>query len=295
MIVRRIKEVRDGLLKASLRRVEKSLPVDQLYRVVQPMAFLRAAMRAAFCKAPQAIPLPGCFRGMQTFQPRRLERMDHYLNFSVLHFADRLATPKWRARCHFVGLDRIEAALKNKRPVVLAATHFGPFYFMQYWLRAANVPIAAFVGGNARNSRKRRQVFDERSPFPKLRIRFYQDELREAVEFLRAGNVLLLAIDRQGSQQITVPVRDGWTFEMNTAAIRLAMRHNADLIPYCFVDEGHWRFRIELGQPVPREYLQSEETMKLAGAYLIEQMLPHFEAHPGQCPKHLLDLFKPTG
>jgi hypothetical protein len=59
----------------------------------------------------------------------------------------------------------------------------------------------------------------------------------------------------------------------------------------CALDEGRWRFCLELGAPVPAEYL-AETSLDLAGKHLIEQMLPHFESHPEQCPKYLLDHFK---
>jgi len=124
---------------------------------------------------------------------------------------------------------------------------------------------------------------------------FYQDELREAVEFLTAGNALLVGIDLARGRQMNVPVRDGWNFQMATGALRMAIRHQAELVPYCLIDEGGWRFRIELGRPVPREYLLSDSDLSRAGKHLIEEMLVHFQRHPEQCPKYLLARFQESG
>ena len=45
---------------------------------------------------------------------------------------------------------------------------------------------------------------------------------------------------------------------MNTGAVRLAIRQQAELVPATLVDEGGWHFRLELGRPVPKEFLATE-------------------------------------
>jgi hypothetical protein len=75
--------------------------------------------------------------------------------------------------------------------------------------------------------------------------------------------------------------------------MRLAMRHQADLIPCTVVDEGHWRFSIKFGQPVPRELLAARGDWLPAGKHLIDEMLPVFQARPEQCRPDLIRYLKP--
>jgi hypothetical protein len=75
---------------------------------------------------------------------------------------------------------------------------------------------------------------------------------------------------------------------MATGAVRLALRHQAELIPCSILDEGRWHFRIELGRPVPREFLTAGSGWSRAGKHLLDEMMPHFQAHPEQCGGNLI-------
>ena len=130
-------------------------------------------------------------------------------------------------------------------------------------------------------------------PFPEIPIAFYLDQLREASEFLAAGNSLLIAVDHSAGKQMRVPVGDGWTFQMATGAVRLAVRHRAELFPCVVIDEGCWRFQIKVGRPVPAEYLAAETDLIPAGKHLLNEMLPHFRSYPKQCSHQLIKCFQP--
>jgi lauroyl/myristoyl acyltransferase len=79
---------------------------------------------------------------------------------------------------------------------------------------------------------------------------------------------------------------------MATGAFRLASRCNAELIPVCMTDEGRWHFRLEISQPVPREYLTDGSDMMRAGQYLLHEMLPRMQQHPEYCTNYLLNCFQ---
>ena len=263
-----------------------------MYRLLKPSAFLRAAIRAGFRKAPAPVELPGCFGKKGLVQPRRFERMDFYLNLTLQDFPDRLAMPKWRERLRVSGLENIQPARQNKRPVIFAATHLGPFYLGLYWLRALDLPVATLFGGKSGKEPFLKRLKDRRSPLPHLPITFYRDQLREAAEFLDAGNWLAMMIDFPSGKQMSAPVCDDWIFQMATGAIRLAVRHQAELVPLSIASEGNWRFRLIMGRPVPRELLAQGSDPTRAGAHLIAELLPVFEKYPEQCPPHLLNRFQ---
>ena len=209
--------------------------------------------------------------------------MKRYLNQVLEYLPERLAEPKWIDRCQIEGLDSVLRAQRNGRPVVLAFSHFSAYRLSRFWLRTAGIPAATLMAGEAKNRREWERLGDGFSPFPEIPTVFYLDQLREANGSLAAGNPLLVAIDHAAGKQMQVPVGEGWTFQMATGVVRLAIRHRAELIPCVVIDEGHWRFQLKLGRPVPAEYLTAESDWLHAGKHLLNEMLPHFRNHPDQC------------
>jgi lauroyl/myristoyl acyltransferase len=272
-----------------IRQAERRLPVQSLYRILKPYALGRAALRGI----PAAVPLPACLGTAQAARTVRHWRANSYLNQILEYFPERLAEPKWAEGCRIAGLDRLRQARQNRRPVVLVFCHFGPFYLLRTWLRAAGFPVAALVGGKRAYRSRLRQQEDRVSIFSEIPTAFHMDQLRAAYEFLDAGQALMVAIDTATSKPMSVPAGGGWTFQMATGALRLAIRHRAELIPFSIVDEGHWRFQIELGRPVPPEYLVSEADLVPAGNHLLAEFLPRFRNHPEHCSNQLIQSFHP--
>ena len=273
-----------------IRGAERRLAVPNLYRILRP----HASVRAAFRGIPPSVPLPACLGAEQSVRAIRQWRGHGYMNHLLDYFPERLAETKWMDRCHMTGLDRLQQARRDGRPVVLAFCHFGPFYLLRSWLRAAGFPVAAMVNGKAESRSRLRRREDQVSPLPGIPIAFHLDQLRAADEFLAAGNSLLVAIDEVAGKQINVPVCEGWSFQMATGAIRLAIRHRAELIPCSIVDEGRWHFHLELGRPVPEKFLAARADWVRAGKHLLDEQLPRFRSHPRQCLNQLIKRFQPA-
>ena len=210
--------------------------------------------------------------------------MNFYLNGILDFFPERLASEKWKDCCRFEGLEHLQSARDQGRPVILAFYHFGPYRLTRCLLRSHGIPVAALLGKPTGGpSRYLRGTQDKFELFPEVPVRFRGDQLREAHEFLAAGNILAMPIDGPAGKQMQVPFCEGWTFRMSVGAIRMAIHTGADLIPMCMVDEGRWRFSVILGAPVPREFLSGKENWVRAGKHLIDEMIPVFRAHPEQC------------
>jgi lauroyl/myristoyl acyltransferase len=265
-----------------IRRLERVLSVRGLYRILKPIAFARAILNTAFKKPEPAAPLPDGLGMARTVRLVRRQRTSRYLNHYLEYFPDRLAESKWMNNCRINGLDHLRQARQKGRPVVLAFCHFGPFFLLRSWLRAAGIPAALLIGGKAERRPELFRLLDRFTPFPEIQTVFYMDQLRESSKFLAEGNVLLSAMDGLLGKQMDVPFGEGWTIQMATGAIRMAIRHQAELIPCSIIDEGGWRFRIELGRPVPKNFLTAGSDLIHAGKHLIDEMIPHFMAHPEQ-------------
>jgi lauroyl/myristoyl acyltransferase len=277
-----------------LRILERVLSVSALRRLVKPLSHFRAVLNSVFKKSPAARTLPGCF----TTEPIRIgkrHRQALYLNEVLELIPDRLATAKWRSRCRMNGLEHLQAAQRSGKPVVLAFCHFGHYPLLRFWLRAAGVPVSTLVHGKPESRSLLRRLQDRRSPFPELPPAFYSDQLSDAVRSLADGNPLLIAVDFNSGKQLDVPVTDGWKFRMATGAIRLAISHDAELIPCILIDEGDWRFRLEIGVPVPKEFLTKNAGWSMAGKHLIDHISRHMRSHPEQCSGRPLACFFKDG
>ena len=269
--------------------------VRHLERIFSPRALRRVlapciAVRIAFKRSRPSLPMPGCFSGGE-FRISKQRHRNDYLNAILEFFPERLGTTKWRDRVQMDGLEYLETARRQKRPAILAFCHFGPYPLLRYWLRAAGFPVATVVKGQSQIRPPMKRLKDRMSPFPEAPTVFYhEDQLRDALESLAAGNPLLIAIDARFGKQMDIPVDEHWRFGMANGPIRMAMRHGAELIPCSIIDEGDWRFQIRLGSPVPASLLASGDP-SLAGKHLLDAMLPVWREHPEHCTKEFLRKF----
>jgi lauroyl/myristoyl acyltransferase len=268
-----------------VRRLERILPIEILYWVLTPPAFLRAL---SFRRKPP-IPLPDFFGAKKTVRSRVKQDTIFYLNRAIEFFPERLPEARWKSRCRIVGLERLQHAQQGGRPLVLVFCHFGPLFLMPCWLRAHGVRVAALVWSKSHDRNKLKRLQDEVALFPEIPKTFHPDQLREMVRFLSPGNSLLIAIDYPTGKCMDLPLRDGWTFHTATGAIRLASDCHAELVPCTIINEGRWRFRIEIGRPVPAEWLGAETDLARIGKYLLDEMFPHFQRHPEQSARKLIE------
>ena len=279
---------RGSLYFSCLRLAERHLPLPTFCALMNSFAFARATFNTAFKKPRPSAPVPECLKVNWTRRMEREFRQRGYMNHQLQYFPDRLAGPRWRGRCPIGGREHLLKVRAAGRPAVLAFAHFGPIHFMRAWLRADGIPSAALVAGKAADHPELNRLTDGLIRFPEIPTTFYMDQLKSASEFLSAGNLLFVAIDGPASKELDVPFCDGWTFRMAAGPIRLAARHGAELIPCSIIDEGPWRCRIEVGRPVPKEFLADESRWPQAGKYLLDELIPHLYAHPEQCRRDVI-------
>jgi hypothetical protein len=278
---------------STLRWVEPRITSARLSTILNLMFYARAACNTVLKIPGSPAVLPEYLQSFNTLPIRIRRRADPHLNRVVEFFQDRLAQASWRNQCRIDGLGYLQAARQKRRAVILAFCHFGPFRLLAPWLRAAGFPAGVMLAGKTPALRTRSERFRERILIrPDVLLEFYRDRWRKAPEFLRAGHPLLVAIDVSRGKQLRVPFGRSWTVQIAAGAVRLAMRHHAELMPCCIIQEGAWHYRIKLGPPVPRDYLIAGTDWSRAGRYLIDEMLPLMLSHPEQCSPHLIRCMK---
>jgi hypothetical protein len=280
---------------STLRWVEPRITSARLSTILNLMFYARAACNTVLKIPGSPAVLPEYLQSFNTLPIRIRRRADPHLNRVVEFFQDRLAQASWRNQCRIDGLGYLQAARQKRRAVILAFCHFGPFRLLAPWLRAAGFPAGVMLAGKTPALRTRSERFRERILIrPDVLLEFYRDRWRKAPEFLRAGHPLLVAIDVSRGKQLRVPFGRSWTVQIAAGAVRLAMRHHAELMPCCIIQEGAWHYRIKLGPPVPQDYLAAGTDGLCAGRSLIDEMLPLFRSRPEQCSSELLRCLKPS-
>jgi hypothetical protein len=273
-----------------LRGAEYCLPVAVFYTVLKPFYQARGFFYTVFNRRKK-VPLPAFLQLSQTRRVRSDLRAAFYLNHVLDYFPERLAGEKWKGRCRIEGVEHLQAARQSGRPVILAFYHFGPYFLLRSWLRVAGFAAGSYVAGKKFQRTTVRQFTDRFYPWPK--ITFSHDDTNAADEFLKAGNLLMVALDVPHDRQIHVPFGKDWSFKMAVGAMAQARSHQAELIPCGIIEEGAWNFRIKLGSPVPQEYLAMEADWVRAGEHLLNEMLPLIQAHPDQSFGNFFECFKP--
>ena len=153
-----------------------TLPPEGVYRCLRLLASARLGVREAF-RPRLPHPLPACFSEVPRISPRE-QRTNAILNTRLEYLPDRLGRREWLERCRFSGLEALQNAVRNRRPVVLASCHVGPFQLLRFWLRAAGIPAITLIRGKSEDRSALRHLQDRFSPFPEIPTAIYQESLR---------------------------------------------------------------------------------------------------------------------
>jgi len=279
-----VSQLRASLFAPVLRGLERVLPVPLYCGTLYTIAWVRALIHR-INKGRPSVAWPAGLAGLRPVQTRALPRLPVYLNRTFEFMPDRLAGAKWRDHCRFIGLDPVKQAIDAGRPVILGFVHFGPFHLLRNWLRATGVPVAMFVGGEARTRTALLRRKDQWALFSDIPSTFYQDQLADAIAHLECGRVLAIALDSSNGRQMQLPVGEGWMCQLATGPFRLARRHDAVLMSCTIYNERPWHVAVEFGAPVGHGLLVAGEAQ--AGADLLRGLWPVLQAHPTEWTPHL--------
>jgi lauroyl/myristoyl acyltransferase len=208
---------------------------------------------------------------------------------------DRLQTTRWQKGCRCTGLEQLERLRAEGRPVVLAMLHFGPVPVLRYWMRAQGLPVASLAtrpptwGAPFRAYLDR--LSDQASGLMGVAHVFNTTQLKSMCRFLEGGQMLLIAVDGEAGRQQQVPGTD-YGFIMAPGAIRLAARRQAVVVPCLIRAEPAWGVTIQVGDPVPQEWVAQKAWHAASCAHLLRAFRSMIHDEPEQCSSELLSHFR---
>jgi len=264
------------------RGLERGLGIRCLFLVAWFCCGCRATFNEISKRPKPARNEPAWLRIDGSLRARVRRRQQGYLIHILGCFADRMGRPEWRALCRLEGAEHLEAARRAGRPVVLGFFHYGLIYNALIWLRAYGYPVAIYRGGDLKTRGKMAQIRDRLMPFPEVRALFFPGEMREVLQFMRSGHMLLLAVDMPTGRRTTAETDDGWMTRLNTGAAELANLMGADLMVLSSVYEEWNRFRIRIIPVGPGGPMRTEKEWAEANRRLFAGALPDFKKYPGQ-------------
>jgi lauroyl/myristoyl acyltransferase len=285
-----------------LRLMERVVPPSLLAWLLWPIAAFWSAWELAYHQPTVKLfrRLPLVLRpAWRTFlRPVRVWRHRCRLNLTKLLNAwpNRLQEPRWKDRCRLIGFERFEKLWGAGHPVVLAGLHFGPVSVFYNCLRARGLPVAALVGRDLQWSltyrRRLGQRVDRLRGLERIPRTFEVRQLYEAVEFLRSPGILLTLADGGQGRQLLIP-GEGYGLLLSPGAFRLAALAGAVVLPALVYAEPGMRLTVQIGEPVPDDYIRDRRRHEAACAWLLRSFAPVLREHPEQCSAELLYRFRP--
>jgi hypothetical protein len=121
--------------------------------------------------------------------------------------------------------------------------------------------------------------------------RFGTRQLREALAFLAAGNILYVAVDGVEGRRMRI-TETGVGFRMSTGFLRLAAKSSACVVPCHITATAPLRFAVEFGEVIPHHLIADPGNHGEAGRRILAQLLPILRSDPFQYwPSHLREYY----
>ena len=199
---------------------------------------------------------------------------------------DRLAEPRWQARCRLHGAAAVRGLLAAGRPVVLATLHYGSLTELFHWLRAAGLPVAAVAGSPPDHRGAIRSGLNDRADranglagVPRV-FGTTPADLRDVCDFLAApGRAVQIAVDGIVGTRRHAVAAAGVRFEVSAGAFKLAAITGAVVVPCLWRPARRMGCDIHFADPVP-DAVVAGRRFDEAAAHVVHHLLPLIRDRP---------------
>lgn len=258
-------------------------------------SLLRADEWAYFCRLHSR--LPGVFRnGASASRMYRQMMSSWHAGILVSFLYDRLRCKRWASRVAFLGFDPM-AVRKEKQPILFTFLHAGPYISCLAWGRSAGLPLASYIAVRPTFLREGYGPFLDRgnalyglSHVPMAYFSGARKELLALSRGMKNGAVISMPLDGgPGNPNLSVHTSGG-TLELYDGPIRLAIAHNALLVPLAVIEEKPLRYKIYFCNPAPEELVQAGDIQAIAN-HLIGEIMPMLEKNPSALTWTILEAF----
>ena len=268
----RSKEFAKYAFYATCRALARVLPPGLLYVVLMPYPMLRGIRPALEVRHLPAseIPAPAPDRTPSYFARWRFHMKIHQRWLPLL-WTDRWDRSPWKQRLVAEGAENFDK-IAAEQPIVVLTLHTGGIVALGGWIMQRGIGIGSVV-------------IDQRA-WPAIRsgdiskrwgkfgdsAAFLPGDTRAMIRYLKPGRCLFLPADHPLGRSVE-GTWDGGRLVLSRGAFRIARLTGATVIPIVVMDDGRWRFRIHVGQPVPQAFIDSgDETA--AASHVARELMP---------------------
>jgi len=237
----------------------------------------------------------GCTPWVHYFRMTR--DWDEFLVLSS--FGDRLGLPYWKKRLTLRGEPLQTRPDWEKRPVILAFLHTGPYLLIRLWIRSLGIKAAAYVGTipsvlDNEYYQKILEEADKKYDLADVPHTFRGvDELMKAVRFLKPGRVLTIALEG-GYSYTNDDCREieGIPIFLKDGVCHMAAKTNAIIIPTSIHRTESCRYELRLGKQVPDALIR---TGNFGGAmdHLLTELWTDLKSNPSDLTWSALEALNP--
>jgi len=272
--------------RATCRGLVRFVPPDVLYFLLLPYSLIRGFAPAVRITEYPVTKLP---RDPAQPAPRFLVRWRYQARFHqrwlALLWHERWLEPPWRERISVTGSDLLEVGQKS--PLVIVTVHTGGMVLLTTWLRTTGLRVGAVMLDQERWERDR-PLHDPRNPV------FRVGDTRAMVRFLEPNSCLMLPADHSLGRFADGAWGDDAVLRLSIGAFRLAGLSGAVVVPVTIVDSGRWRYRVQLGAPVPQDLIDDED-FEAAATHVAREIMPIAAKRPFEAMGTLVEAVRRRG
>jgi lauroyl/myristoyl acyltransferase len=290
--MRTISEAAKWLWFHLTRSLERAVPPGLLWYLVSPLPAAQALRDSLAYPGlpPRRLP-PALADRRPSFRDRWRYQLGIHSAYMLLLWPDRMTEPRWSRRFSDDGGERLDALLVQG-PVVLVTIHTRGLIALSGWLQRRGIAVGNVVLGDdwytqpakIRKGALVRQVEGSAA--------FRPGAARAMLRFLTPGRALVLPADHPLGHQVDGLWQHG-RLRLSTGGLRLARQGGAAVVPVVIVDDGRWRFRVHVGQPVPDGAIRGGD-QQAAADHIASDLMPLVASRPELALLTLVEALSPA-
>ncbi len=263
------------------RAVGSILPPGLLYFFFVPYSALRGLRPARREKHLPASRLPAPADDRPGFLRRWRYQAAIHQRWLCLLFSDNWDKAAWAQRFEVDGLELLDE-LKVSQPIVVLTVHTGAFLVLGGWLMQQGLGVGSIVmdGRVWRQTVRARERYASRFSKFGESAAFRPGDTRGLMRYLEPRRCVVLAPDHMHGRGVE-GTWSGGRLKMANGAYRLARLTGSVVLPIVVTDAGRWRFRIDIGRPVPTQLIESKDDSG-AASHVARELMETVAARPDQ-------------
>ncbi|HYI23357.1 MAG TPA: hypothetical protein VEX62_12080 [Candidatus Limnocylindrales bacterium] len=276
----RVKELLGLAFYLACRAVASIFPPGMAYFLLWPYAALRGLRPAGAETHLPASRLPAPSGERPSYLRRWRFQSRIHQRWLPLLWTDRWKESRWSSRFSADGAERLDD-IARQRPIVVMTLHTGGMIVLGGWLAQRGLGIGSVIVDRRVWARTQRMRSNSRwASRMGDSAAFLRGDARSMIRYLTPGRCLLLPADHERGHFVD-GMWSGGRLRLSSGGFRIARLAEATVVPIIVTDDGRWRYKIHVGEPVPQELITAGDD-EAAATHVAKQLMPIAATRPSE-------------